>query len=286
MQTRKTMKTSRELLWTLIAFTLLSAASVNSQGQTNRPSTTVSRGHAHNDYLHQRPLLDALTNGFTSVEADVFQADNDLLLGHDRSQLRTGRTLITLYLKPLVERLRTAGDETERNSDTFYLLVDFKTDGAKAYTLLKEQLKPYHSMLTEFSNTSTKFNAITIIITGNCPISTIAREKRRWVACDGRVSDLDRKPNKHLMPWISDNWRRHFKWNGKGKMPAAEQTKLKSLVQKAHKSAQLIRFWAAPDTYASWATQQEACVDLINTDRLKDFGRFSGTHEDSPNSSE
>ena len=32
----------------------------------------LERAHAHNDYEHARPLLDALSHGFTSVEADVW----------------------------------------------------------------------------------------------------------------------------------------------------------------------------------------------------------------------
>ena len=33
--------------------------------------------HAHNDYLHSRPLLDALDQGFDSVEADVFLVNEE-----------------------------------------------------------------------------------------------------------------------------------------------------------------------------------------------------------------
>ena len=29
-------------------------------------------GHSHNDYTRERPLLDALELGFTSIEVDVF----------------------------------------------------------------------------------------------------------------------------------------------------------------------------------------------------------------------
>ena len=36
--------------------------------------------HAHNDYLHKRPLLDALAQGFCSVEADIFLVDGALLV--------------------------------------------------------------------------------------------------------------------------------------------------------------------------------------------------------------
>ena len=34
--------------------------------------------HAHNDYMHERPLFDALDNGFRSIEADVFAIGDSL----------------------------------------------------------------------------------------------------------------------------------------------------------------------------------------------------------------
>ena len=40
--------------------------------------TPLLHGHAHNDYLHPRPLLDALDQGFCSVEADIFLVDGKL----------------------------------------------------------------------------------------------------------------------------------------------------------------------------------------------------------------
>ena len=40
--------------------------------------------HAHNDYEHPRPLLDALSHGFQSVEADIFLIDDQLLVAHPK----------------------------------------------------------------------------------------------------------------------------------------------------------------------------------------------------------
>jgi GH43 family beta-xylosidase len=240
-----------------------------------QPLTPVSRAHAHNDYLHQRPLLDALENGFSSVEADVFLKNGDLLLGHDLSQTMEGRNLDALYLQPLAKRVQHSdNNRVHQHAETFYLLIDFKTDGKAAYELLKKQIKPYRTLLTEFSNTATKTNAVTIIITGNCPISKMTKEEQRWAGCDGFVSNLDAKPNQHLMPWMSGKWGEFFKWNGSGTMPQKEQAKLESLVQKAHANGQAIRFWAAPDNRASWAAQQKVGVDFINSDRLQDLAHF------------
>ena len=42
-------------------------------------STPLSNAFAHNDYLHKRPLLDALDNGFVNIEADIFLKGNKLV---------------------------------------------------------------------------------------------------------------------------------------------------------------------------------------------------------------
>jgi hypothetical protein len=71
--------------------------------------TPLDRAHAHNDYAHQRPLLDALDAGFCSVEADVYLVDGDLWVAHDREDLKSTRRLTNLYLDPLLQRARNYG---------------------------------------------------------------------------------------------------------------------------------------------------------------------------------
>ena len=65
--------------------------------------TPLARAHAHNDYEHERPLYDALANGFCGVEADVHLVSGELLIGHDPEDLQPGRNLQKLYLEPLWE---------------------------------------------------------------------------------------------------------------------------------------------------------------------------------------
>src|SRR3954470_14608888 len=69
----------------------------------------LTRVHAHNDYEHKRPLFDALDHGFCSVEADIYLVNGQLLVAHDRSQVKPDRTLQSLYLDPLRERVRRNG---------------------------------------------------------------------------------------------------------------------------------------------------------------------------------
>ena len=65
--------------------------------------------HAHNDYYHPRPLLDALDHGFTSIEADVFPVDHELLVAHSDRELDPNKTLDRLYLRPLQELADESG---------------------------------------------------------------------------------------------------------------------------------------------------------------------------------
>src|SRR4051794_37993520 len=87
------------------------------------PVTPLKNAHAHNDYAHARPLFDALDQGFCSVEADVFLVDGKLLVGHTLFELKPDRTLESLYLDPLRERIKTNGGRVYRGGLPCWLLV-------------------------------------------------------------------------------------------------------------------------------------------------------------------
>ena len=57
---------------------------------------------AHNDYWHKRPLFDALDNGFSHIEADIFLRNKKLIVAHILPRFKKKRTLEELYLKPLL----------------------------------------------------------------------------------------------------------------------------------------------------------------------------------------
>lgn len=238
------------------------------------PPIPLDRAHAHNDYEHPRPLLDALQQGFCSVEADVWLVEGELLVAHDRDQVQGGRTLESLYLTPLHERVRAHGGRVYPEGPGFTLLIDFKSEAEPTYAVLKDLLKKHAAMLTRFADGEVKTNAVTVIISGNRPAELIKSEPDRLAALDGRLSDLEDLPPAHVMPLISDNWRNHFQWRGDGEFPEAEQAKLRELVQRVHSAERRLRLWAAPDVPAAWMVQWEAGVDLINTDKLTGLADF------------
>ncbi len=232
------------------------------------------RAHSHNDYHHKRPLFDALANGFCSVEADIILSNDNLLVGHDRFELNKELTLEKLYLAPLAKRVKANGGSVYKAKAPFHLMIDFKTDGPTTYAALKPLLEKYRFMLTAFTADTTKPGAVTIVISGSRPREAMEKDAKRLAGYDGRLGDLGKAESRHFMPWISDSWSSHFKWRGKGDLPAGEQAKLAKIVKSAHADRQKIRFWAAPDNPAAWEIFHKAGVDFINTDHLENLAEF------------
>ena len=231
------------------------------------------QAHAHNDYEHTRPLLDALSHGFTSVEADVYLVDGKLLVAHDRADLKPDRTLDTLYLDPL-QNLARGKKSIFPTGETLTLLIDFKTEAQPTYEALRTLLTRYDEMLTRFESNRIHTNAVTIIISGNRPREILLAEKSRFAAFDGRLADLGKKLSVSFMPLVSDNWNSHFTWKGVGELPEDQREKLKSIVAQTHAENRKLRFWATPDTEPAWTELRHAGVDLINTDNLPGLANF------------
>lgn len=255
----------------VIAIALLFSPSILF-GQTS--VAPLAQAHAHNDYYHARPLLDALEQGFCSVEADVFLVGEELLVGHSRLELRPDRTLESLYLDPLQERVESHGGRVFADGPAFTLLVDFKSEGVATYMALRKKLAGYRDMLSSVQNGKFRPGAIQVVISGNRPFKEIADAKVRYAGIDGRLTDLDSESPAHLMPLISDRWTSHFRWRGDGEFPKDEREKLVKIVKKAHAAGRRVRFWATPENPALWRELQSAGVDHINTDQLQKLREF------------
>jgi hypothetical protein len=234
----------------------------------------LAHAHAHNDYWHERPLFDALDRGFTSVEADVFLVDGNLLVGHARDELRPDRTLESLYLAPLARRVQQNGKRVFPNGERFFLLVDIKSDAQATDEQLRKVLADYAEMLTVVDGGKVQPGAVTVVVSGNRPRVDPADATQRHFGLDGRVPDLDSDVPAHVMPMISDNWTSHFTWNGDGPTPASERAKLKEIVSKAHAAKRVVRFWATPENESVWRELRSAGVDLIGTDQLDRLAAF------------
>lgn len=257
----------------VLLVTLLAVGTPDDRGSA-APVVPLVHAHAHNDYEHERPLFDALDHGFCSVEADIYLEKGQLLVGHEPQDLRPERTLEKLYLDPLRERVRANNGRVYRDGPTVYLLIDVKTEAKATYTALDKVLARYADILSVVANGKFEQKAVTAVISGNRAPEILAAQKVRYAGLDGRLTDLDSNVPAHQMPWISDRWTAHFRWQGEGPMPAEEQRKLRELVEKAHKHGRLVRFWATPELPSFWRELRLAGVDLINTDKLAELQRF------------
>ncbi len=238
------------------------------------PVSPLTNAHAHNDYEHPRPLFNALDQGFSSVEADVFLVDGKLLVGHTRFDLKPSRTLESLYLDPMRDRVRANGGRLYKNGPPAWLLVDVKTEANSTYAALDKVLANYADILTTVVDGKIARKAITVVVSGNMAKEAIAKQVHRYAGYDGRAADLNSEAPAHLMPWISDNWTKLFNWRGEGPISAEERAKLRDFVAVAHKHGRLVRFWATPEKPAFWAELRAGDVDLINTDELVELRKF------------
>jgi len=246
------------------------------------PNDTLSAplpAHAHNDYMHERPLFDALENGFRSIEADVFSMGDSLYVAHDRRDIQPGRTLRALYLEPLMKCFEEDRLTRYDQGNPLILLVDIKDNGESTYRHLDRILKDFQIILCQLSPEGYVEGKVMLIVSGNRPIETMGKQTERFAFVDGRMKDLAGTYSSELMPLISDRWTKYFSWKGKGEMPEKERAQLRSYVNQAHNQGQLIRFWATPDKPgeerdAIWRELIAAGVDLINTDDLSGLRSF------------
>lgn len=230
--------------------------------------------HAHNDYEHRRPLLDALERGFGSVEADVWLVEGELLVAHDRRDVRPGRDLRTLYLEPLRARVRAGGGVVHPGRPGFVLLVDVKSAAAPTHAAIAAVLADYAEMLTEFEGARESRRAVTVILSGNRDEAALRAAPQRLAAMDGRRVHLDSELPATLIPWISENWRTFSTWHWSGPMPEDVRRNLLDWVARAHARGRHLRFWNVPDTPAAWSELRAAGVDVIGADDLAGLQAF------------
>src|SRR4030095_9098777 len=97
----------RYLSRTFVCWIALLAASSSSAGEMGlRP---LIQAHSHNDYEQAQPLVDALKLGFCNIEADIYLVEGKLLVAHPLERTHPDKTLQSLYLNPLRERIRQNG---------------------------------------------------------------------------------------------------------------------------------------------------------------------------------
>ncbi|MEO5681735.1 MAG: phosphatidylinositol-specific phospholipase C/glycerophosphodiester phosphodiesterase family protein [Chitinophagaceae bacterium] len=230
--------------------------------------------YAHNDYWHKRPLLDALDNGFTYVEADIYLRHSKLLVAHRPPFLKKKHTIEALYLQPFLNRLAGISLRAQTSLDTIVLMIDIKSRGAKTYAALRKVLNDYKDILSTCDNGKVTIRNLTLVLTGHRPLQLLESEASRFVFADADLRKMQREEFPEMFTTASCKYSNLITWRGKGDIPAFERERLLALVDKAHVAGTKVRLWGSPENETVWLFLRNCGVDLINTDKLLALKHF------------
>ncbi len=233
------------------------------------------RCHSHNDYLSKAPLFNALDYGFKSIEVDIVLDNNLLYVAHHWWTKKKNVFIQNTYLDRLYKIFKNNDGFIYKDNHPLILLIDIKSSPNETYQVLNNLLNSYRPMLSHVVNDSFIQGAVTIILSGNRPaIEFLKRSKERYVFIDGRLADLGKSIAISMMPLISINWKKEFRWRGYKDFPEKEKEHLLTLIEKVHNEGRMIRFWGSPDNLRSWELLYTNDIDLINTDKVSELYNF------------
>lgn len=231
----------------------------------SQPTTfTVANAHSHNDYLNDQPLYMAYKNGFGSIEVDIFPVNGVLYVAHSKNEIQPQNTLKNLYLDPL------SGELKAKNTRPVKLLVDIKENYEISLKLLLQEIEP----LKQYLSTSKESNLLTILISGKRPIPGEYNNYPGYIFFDDDLK-LPHNPSEwERIGQVSLQFTKFSAWKGLSSIPTTDKNRLKHIIDSVHLAGKTIRFWAAPDTEASWMLQMKLGVDLIGTDKIDELALF------------
>lgn len=227
--------------------------------------------HSHNDYLKPRPFFTALENRAYSIEADVFLIRENLLVAHSLRERRSGKTLQSMYLDPIISLFTQ--NKGRISPDTSYrpiLMIDIKQDGPLVLKKLVTVLDP----LKSYFDRSVNPNAVQIVISGDRGPIEEWKNYPSYIYFDGRPFEKYSEEQATRLAMMSDNYFNYLV----ERTNRADTVHIKSVLETAHQFKIPFRFWGAPDSEDTWILLQRCGVDIINTDRIADCRLFFRNH--------
>ena len=240
-------------------------------GQITCPQPPTLPAYSHNDYENSRPLHPALALGYRGVEADLVLRGGELRVAHSGAESQAGRTLETMYLRPLRAILQQCGRVL--NPTTALLLnLELKEKSGVAYDSLLAVLARYSDLFEEHSPQG--MAAVEIVLVGWAPPALKARtaiEKR--LGRQYRMTTL----TSTSVPTLSESVRlvsldygKTIGWSGKGPLPQRAGTWLARVrAVKGTNPRYLARAYNAPANAAVYRLLLDGGVDLIGAEDLE-----------------
>ena len=228
---------------------------------------TTANAHSHNDYEQASPFWEAYKNKFGSIEADIFLDNGELIVAHDKEQVKKRLTLDSLYLKPLQQSIQAnKGFAYADPKRQLQLMIDLKTEGVSTLKALIYKL----ANCPELINCPT----LKISISGSRPPADDYANYPSWIFFDGELQKDYTKDMLEKIYMMSDNFANYSSWKGEGEIPQSDRIRLENMIENVHNLGKKIRFWNAPDNLKSWKTFISLGVDYINTDHISELTAF------------
>ncbi|QKZ13099.1 glycerophosphodiester phosphodiesterase [Spirosoma sp. KUDC1026] len=223
---------------------------------------------AQDDHRQPRPFITAYEQKADFIEADVWLQNDKLVISSTKPQPGTpAPTLDSLYLSP-IRRLFAQHDGyvSPDRRYTFGLVLDVKDNQEAVLTALVDQLQQNVMLFNRTANP----NAVQIIISGNRPKIESFLDQSALLQFDGRPSEIYDEETLVKVAMISDNFDSYSQWNGEGKMPEADQDKLKRVLKRAHSSNKPFRLSNVPPNANALKQLKKLGVDIIGTDKVSE----------------
>ncbi len=228
---------------------------------------SIANIHAHNDYDHNIPFIQAYGLQLGSIEADVLWINDTLFVAHSAKELKRNVLFENTYLKKLEEGIKkNNGYAYPDTSRILQLLIDVKTDSLQTLDAVINSIKKFPLLL---NNRSVRF-----VITGNQPPPVQFGSYPSYILFDGKINDASHLQQVNRVAIFSANFATYSKWKGEGAIPESELLVLKKNIAYAHALHKQIRFWGVPDNRHTWEMMMELGVDYINTDHIVDVAAF------------
>ncbi len=232
--------------------------------------------HSHNDYQHAVPFRDAYFHHAAEIEADVYtprtsEMKDSLMIGHDTSDIVSGRTLISMYIDPIVSLFKKYHDRPSAAPNyTFRLMIDVKDQWKDVYPLLIKELSKYPAVFDRKVNPM----AVQVFVSGNRPPDSTFHTYPDIINFDG-LPDRNYAPaDLAKVVLISTDFGLYSHWKGEGELASKDLAGIKKAIDAAHAMGKPFRFWGTPDTPNVWEQLRLAGADVINTDRIADCTQY------------
>ncbi len=156
-------------------------------------------------------------------------------MAHDAKEIIATRSLINLYINPLIKCLfKHKGYPFADTLKQLQLLIDIKTNSIATLQALIKTTSKYDVLMSS--------HQLKWVITGWRPDQSLFAADPSFIIFDGELDKTYNSGALTKITMLSDDGRKYTKWERISKLPAADLRKMQTAVTKARKLHKPVRF--------------------------------------------